>query len=469
VQLDAGPAVTSVTPSVVEKGQSIEIGTVAPGLPGDTLSLTQIGSTAGGTVSLQLVNGIEEVIYTAPASIATSSTDALSYQITDQHNDAIATGSASVQLDAGPAITSATPSAVEKGQTTIIGTVAPGLPGDTLSLTQTGSTVGGTVSLQQLVDGSYQVIYSAPVGISVSGTDTVSYSVSDQHNDAVATGSASVQLDAGPTLVAVAASSVGGRQSTEIGTVAPGLPGDTLSLTQTGSSAGGTVNLQLVNGTYQVIYTAPASLGSSPNVVTYSITDQHHVAVANGTAIVGGNVSQSVTANGNTTVILGNGNDTVTLGGTSNAVWLGNGNDTVTVSGGGNTISLGTGHDTVHGGTGDTILLTGKSANLGISGTSEMVFLGGGNDTVTDLGQGLVLKLGPTSGKDVLANFGADLTHGVIDLLGGIGGFTSASQAYAALKSDGHGGSLLQLGHAMSLDITGVAPTQLHATNFMIG
>jgi Ca2+-binding RTX toxin-like protein len=223
------------------------------------------------------------------------------------------------------------------------------------------------------------------------------------------------------------------------------------------------------DGTQQVIYTAPASLGSSPNQVTYSITDQHQDAVASGAAIVGGNGSQNVTANGNTSIILGNGNEKVTLGGTSNAVWLGNGADTVTVSGGGNTISLGAGQDTVHGGTGDTILLTGKSANLGISGANEMVFLGGGNYPVTDLGQGLTLKLGPTSGNDVLANFGADLAQGKIDLLGGIGGFTSASQAYAALKSDGHGGSLLALGHAMSLDITGVTPTQLNESNFMIG
>jgi len=98
-----------------------------------------------------------------------------------------------------------------------------------------------------------------------------------------------------------------------------------------------------------------------------------------------------------------------------------------------------------------------------------MVFLSSGNDTVTDTGQGMALNIGPTAGNDVLANFGADLTHGVIDLLGGIGGYTTAQQAYNSLQPDQHGGALLSLGHAASLDITGVAASQLGVSNFHIG
>jgi hypothetical protein len=150
-------------------------------------------------------------------------------------------------------------------------------------------------------------------------------------------------------------------------------------------------------------------------------------------------------------------------------VLLGNGNDTVTIStGGNNTISLGKGNDTVNGGTDDIIRLTGNG-NLMVSGSAQMVFLSSGNDIVTDTGQGLTLNIGPTAGNDVLANFGTDLTHGVIDLLGGIGGYTTAQQAYASLQPDKHGGSLLSLGHAASLDITGVAPSQLLVTDFKIG
>jgi Ca2+-binding RTX toxin-like protein len=269
----------------------------------------------------------------------------------------------------------------------------------------------------------------------------------------------------------------------------------------------GTVSLQLVNGVDEVIYTAPSNLKTgSPTVkVTYTVTDQHNRVVALGTAFVGGNTNQSLTVNGDTTVILGggsdtvalsgtsnavllgngkdkvtvtgagntislgSGNDTVVLNGTSNAVSLGNGNDIVTVSGGGNTISLGSGIDTVQGGTGDTIQLAG-AGNLTVSGKNEMVFLGGGNNIVTDSGQGLKLNIGPTAGTDSLAHFASDLSTGVIDLLGGIGGYTSASQAYAALQSDGHGGTLLPLGPAASLDILGVAGKQLVQTNnFHIG
>jgi hypothetical protein len=352
------------------------------------------------------------------------------------------------------------------------------------------------------VSGVEEVIYRAPGSISASTTVPVGYRISDQHADATASGKASVQLDAGPTLTPVAGSSVQSGQSTEIAMVTPGLSGDTLTLSP---SKNQTVSLKLVNGVYEVIFTAPGNFNSSPiETVTYSVTDQHNDVVAFGKALVGGDTNQAVKVNGDTTVILGNGNDSVALGGTSNAVSLGDGKDTVTVSGGGNTISLGSGNDSValngtsnavllgngndivtvsvggntislgsgndrvQGGTGDTIQLAG-AGNLTVSGKSEMVFLGGGNDIVTDRGQGLELNIGPTAGTDSLANFASDLKSGVIDLLGGIGGYTSASQAYAALQSDGHGGALLPLGNGESLDILGVSPGHLRANNFHIG
>jgi Ca2+-binding RTX toxin-like protein len=97
--VDPGPTIASVTPAVVEKGQSTEIGKVAPGLAGDTLTLKQ---TAGsGALAFQLVNGVEEVIYTAPATVAASMLDAVSYTVTDQHNDAVATGSSTIPVAGG--------------------------------------------------------------------------------------------------------------------------------------------------------------------------------------------------------------------------------------------------------------------------------------------------------------------------------------------------------------------------------
>lgn len=92
---DAGPTITPVAPSIIGPGQTIEIGTVAPGLSGDTLTLQQTGGD--GTVSLELVKGVEEVIYTAPSDIGRGILDSVSYTVTDEYNDA-ATGSSMVPV-----------------------------------------------------------------------------------------------------------------------------------------------------------------------------------------------------------------------------------------------------------------------------------------------------------------------------------------------------------------------------------
>ena len=70
------------------------------------------------------------------------------------------------------------PATVEQGQTTVLATVTPNQPGDTLSLAQTAETDGGMVSLQD-VGGVEEVIYTAPGTLSASGTDAVAYTVTD--------------------------------------------------------------------------------------------------------------------------------------------------------------------------------------------------------------------------------------------------------------------------------------------------
>ena len=177
------PTIIATTPGAVEKGQTT-IGTVTPGR-GDTLTLKE---TAGaGTLSLGAVqnDGTQQVVYTAPAAVPASATDAVSYTIAE--NGLSVPGSANVQLDAGPSITPATPSAVGQGKTTVIGTVTPGLSGRRLTLKETAGS--GTLSLGAVqTNGTQQVIYTAPASIPTSTTDTVTYTVSDQHNDAVASG-----------------------------------------------------------------------------------------------------------------------------------------------------------------------------------------------------------------------------------------------------------------------------------------
>jgi Ca2+-binding RTX toxin-like protein len=105
----------------------------------------------------------------------------------------VATGSANVQLDAGPTITAATPGVVEKGQTTVVGRVTPGLVGDTLTLVQAPGS-SGMLSLGPVSGGVQQVIYTPPSTIAANTPDTVSYTITDQHKDAVAVGSSTVPV-----------------------------------------------------------------------------------------------------------------------------------------------------------------------------------------------------------------------------------------------------------------------------------
>jgi hypothetical protein len=77
-------------------------------------------------------------------------------------------------------------------------------------------------------------------------------------------------------------------------------------------------------------------------------------------------------------------------------------------------------------------------------------------------------RLSGNVGNMILTGFAKDST-GVIDLRGGLGGFTTPQAVVAALQSDHHGGTLLSLGHGNSLDFDGVARSQLHAANFAIG
>lgn len=219
-----------------------------------------------------------------------------------------------------------------------------------------------------------------------------------------------------------------------------------------------------IDGTLSITYHYTPSGGEH-----ITLRSGHHTVALSGSnntvAIGNGNNTVSGGQDDNT-ITIGNGNSTVSLSGGANSVTLGNGNGTVSLGGGANTVTLGNGTDTVHGGTGDTINLANTTLN--IFGTDEMVFVGKANSTVDDFSTGLDLRIGPTAGKDVLSNFASD-SSGIVDLLGGIGGFKTTSDVLSALKSDGHGGTLLSFGGSGSLDFVEVASSHLHASNFQIG
>lgn len=134
------------------------------------------------------------------------------------------------------------------------------------------------------------------------------------------------------------------------------------------------------------------------------------------------------------------------------------------------TIANGTGQ-TVNAGTGnDVVNLGGGNATLVFNGSNNIAFLGGSgnavNATINDKSQGLTVYV-LNGGVDKISGLATDTTA-VIDLLGGVGGYTSASQMLSAITSDNAGGALLPLGNGQSIDIIGVAPTSLRAANFAV-
>ena len=154
-------------------------------------------------------------------------------------------------------------------------------------MTLTQSAGSGSLSLGAAAqDGTRQVIYTAPAALAASSTDAVRFSVSEAQTGAVASGSASVLLDAGPVAaagsVAVAHGDTVDLTTLIAGLVMPGIVGDTETVTAVSGNA--TINA----GTGHVLYTAPVS--GQADSVTYQVTDQlggtaqDNVAVAIGAA-----------------------------------------------------------------------------------------------------------------------------------------------------------------------------------------
>ena len=146
---------------------------------------------------------------------------------------------------------------------------------------------------------------------------------------------------------------------------------------------------------------------------------------------------------------------------------------TVSVSGSNGAITAVSG-DTISltSGTGDVISGTGFTVNAGsgtaftVHGTGDVINVGL-NDAITDGGASTEFKIASNVGALKISHFGSDPT-GLVDLIGGVGGYTTAGQAYAALTSDGSGGSLLSLAATSdgSIDFLGVVPSVLKVTNF---
>jgi hypothetical protein len=202
------------------------------------------------------------------------------------------------------------------------------------------------------------------------------------------------------------------------------------------------------------------------------------VHAASGTAItVGGNglggakdvvsgSSLSVALQANSYLAVTGSSDEVTMAAGSNLRVTGSNDAVAGTKGDRIWINSGTGETITGVGAGVTVY-GGSGTGFTIVGTGDVAYAGL-NDAITDDGSSSLFKINSNVGNLAISGFGADPT-GVIDLLNGAGGYTSASQAFASLTSDGAGGSKLSLGTDGSIDFAHVAPSSLHVSNFKIG
>jgi hypothetical protein len=198
-----------------------------------------------------------------------------------------------------------------------------------------------------------------------------------------------------------------------------------------------------------------------------------NAAVARGTPILGSVSGQVVIAGGTFDMLAGasvtvpiefTAGGKLNISGTSTAVSVSGSNGAITAASG-DTVSLTSGTADVISGSGFTVS-AGSGVAFTVKGTGDVVKVGL-NDAITDKGASTEFQIASNVGAFKISDFGSDPT-GLVDLVGGVGGYTSGSQAYDALTSDGSGGSLLSLAATSdgSIDFLGVAPSALHATNF---
>jgi len=252
VTVDAGPILTKATVAKVGHGQAVQAGTVAVGIAGDTLNLS---TTTAGRGTLTLASGI--LTYVAPA---VAGVDSVSYTIRDQLGDTVS-GTFSTLVDAGPTAANGNKLVGHDQAVSLTSLLASlttsGLAGDTKIITAVTAATG-----QATVDAMGAVTYQAPA----TGTDTVSYTVSDQLGE-TAMGTVAITVDKGPALTAATIAKVAHGQAVQAGTVLPGVAGDVVALSITTAGRG---KVALANGV--LTYTAPTTAGADS--VGYTIKDQ---------------------------------------------------------------------------------------------------------------------------------------------------------------------------------------------------
>ena len=440
VTVDPGPQVIITVPAEIGHGQTIAVGTVTPGLAGDTLNLT---TTDPGRGTLSLAGGA--LSYLAPAA---GGVDSIGYTITDELGDTVS-GTVALTVDPGP-VAAMGSLVVGHGQTVALtglvnGLVTPGLAGDTETIAAV-SAVTGQISL----GAAGAISYVAPAG----GSDTLGYAVTDELGDS-ATGAVAVTVDPGPsagTLVStVTLDSSVNLTAAILGVVAPGLNGDTLSLTGDGTLGTlGTVVLASGQLTYtasgDVLKHIPAN-GTLADSFTYTVSDQYGD-IATGTV--------DLTVTNPATVIDGPqyGSGTIVAAPSASIINAYGWNNVIFDEGGNDIVNAGQGQATVYVNTGDVVVnlsgynnvvtgfdaagaaaVTGSDGNVSVSGSqgSTTADLGNGNDAVSLGGYNNVVTLG--DGTDIV---NAGQGNGTITLGGGNDQVTVGGYWNTVVAGDGN-------------------------------
>ncbi|WP_400771508.1 beta strand repeat-containing protein [Methylosinus sporium] len=450
VTVDPGPTAGALAPTV-QFGQSVNLtsailAAVKPGLSGDNVSIVADDPT--GTFGVvTLVKGVVTYAATgaklANASISGKATDKFGYVITDQYGD-VATGTVNVTVNNPITVINGSP----YGGATIRGVASNELVnayGWFNTIYANGG--NGTINAGQ----GNAAVYASSGNLSINLAGYFDIVSGDDGNDIVSgsAGNATVTLGNGADRV-----SVGGYNN--VITLGNGDDVVNLGLGSGRLTIGNGANVIAVAG-----YNNKVVAGAGANTLTGGD--------GNGALAFGDGNNKITTGGYNNVIKVGSGDNVIVTGAGGDAVTAGNGNNTITLAGYGNAVSLGNGTNTVNGGAGgDAITVGGGDATLNLYGWNDIATINGGaTATINDHGFGLGVKVGSAADHLVINGMSAD-AFAWIDLLTPAMGYASGSAAFHALQSDGHGGSLLALSGGGAIDIVGVAPNHLSASNFRV-
>ena len=431
----------------------------------DSLIITLTGAAGilSGTGLISLGNGTYELAATGAANL-TVELHGLTF-VPSSHGDGSATTSftlsdtSSVGLTVSDANTSVTDTH-QTGPTTINGPAS----GDAVIEGTTGNDIIHAYGMFNIIHGN-------------GGNDTIYaglYGTADVSN-----GDSTVYLEGFDNRVTGGDGNVTVTGSTGATTMALGNGNDTID-------AGGYGNIVTLGNGKDVVHP-----GDGASTTTAGDGNDQVTLSGFGNKVVLGNGDDVVTGGGGANnVTLGDGNNTVNLDGMANQISVGSGKNTITAGNGVDSIVAGAGHDTITlGGVANHVVLNGSTADVtnqigqdvmtANGGSDQFNFVGFGNQAIingpahvdiNDHSTGLTVSVNSGNQIDTISGFGND-APGVIDVANGVGNFHSVADIMSALRSDGHGGTLLALGsapNAGSIDFVDAAISQLHASNFVI-